>query len=895
MNLPCPSYIYTALSLSLSESLTMAWYRWVIIFVASSFFSKSSAELITALPSQPSNIPFKQYSGYITTDTLHGRALFYYFVEANVADPLSRPLTLWLNGGPGCSSLGAGAFMEHGPFRVGDNELLIQNPYSWNLESNMLYVESPIGVGFSYSNASEDYINWNDTRTGHYIPQLAALILEHNKNTNIEPIKLKAIALGNPLLDLDISVNSGDYMWAHGVISDKTWMLQKTICNVPRYWAEQLHDKVSQECIDVFNRVKDEIGPDTDEFDLLSLRCLSPTAAQKSISTGTLARIHTKLARRTNGDPCLSGRISAYLNKPKVQKALHANTTGLPYLWDFCKGPLKYQNQNIEINLIPLVAYLLQEGIPVMLFSGDQDTRIPLTQTRIIGNMLAQQLKFTTFTPYAPWYNKKQVGGWAQSFGKLREGKNVTYLTYATVRGGAHQVPFTSPSQALTLLLTMACCLWVINLLAISFLSKSWAELITALPSQPSNIPFKQYSGYITTDTLHARALFYYFVEANVADPLSRPLTLWLTGGPGCSSLGAAFMEHGPFRVGDNGLLIQNPYSWNLESNMLYVESPIGVGFSYSNASEDYINWNDTRTGHYIPQLAALILEHNKNTNIEPIKLKAIALGNPLLDLDISVNSGDYMWAHGVISDKTWMLQKTICNVSRYWAEQLHDKVSQECIDVFNRVKNEIGPDTDEFDLLSLRCLSPTAAQKSICTGTLARIHTKLARRTNGDPCLSGRISAYLNKPKVQKALHANTTGLPYLWDFCKGPLKYQNQNIEINLIPLVAYLLQEGIPFMLFSGDQDTRIPLTQTRIIGNMLAQQLKFTTFTPYAPWYNKKQVGGWAQSFGKLREGKNVTFLTYATVRGGAHQVPFTSPSQALTLFKAFLSGSPLPKN
>eukprot|EP00268_Persea_americana_P040737 TRINITY_DN404_c0_g1_i9.p1 TRINITY_DN404_c0_g1~~TRINITY_DN404_c0_g1_i9.p1 ORF type:complete len:246 (-),score=41.98 TRINITY_DN404_c0_g1_i9:1544-2281(-) len=245
------------------------------------------------------------------------------------------------------------------------------------------------------------------------------------------------------------------------------------------------------------------------------------------------------------------------------------------------------------------------------------------------------------------------------------------------------------------------------------------------------------------------------------------------------------------------------------------------------------------------------------------------------------------------------MLQKTICNMSRYTAEELHDKSSQECKDVFNRINNEAGPDTDEHDLLSLRCLSPTTAGQSISisTGTLASIHTKLARRTNGDPCLPGRISEYLNKPIVQKALHAKTTGLPFRWNLCEGegPLKYQLENLETNLIPLVAYLLQEGIPVMLYSGDQDAQIPLTQTRIIGNMLAQLLKLTTFTPYAPWYNKKQVGGWTQSFGKLREGKNVTYLTYATVRGGAHEVPFTSPSQALTLFKAFLSGSPLPRN
>ena len=53
----------------------------------------------------------------------------------------------------------------------------------------------------------------------------------------------------------------------------------------------------------------------------------------------------------------------------------------------------------------------------------------------------------------------------------------------------------------------------------------------------------------------------------------------------------------------------------------------------------------------------------------------------------------------------------------------------------------------------------------------------------------------------------------------------------------------------------------------------------------------QVGGWSQSFGGSMGGKNLTLLTFATVRGAAHEVPFTSPSQALTLFKSFLRGSP----
>ncbi|TYJ28204.1 hypothetical protein E1A91_A07G243100v1 [Gossypium mustelinum] len=403
---------------------------------------------------------------------------------------------------------------------------------------------------------------------------------------------------------------------------------------------------------------------------------------------------------------------------------------------------------------------------------------------------------------------------------------------------------------------------WFLSLLFFFLCSKVRAELIPSLPGQEDHLSFRQYSGYIVTDAEHGRALFYYFVECSSNEDVLHPLTLWLNGGPGCSSLGfGAFMENGPFQPGENGTLIKNPYSWNIESHMLYLESPIGVGFSYSNTSKDYIDWNDTQTAednyrfilkwleefpqfkdcHYIPQLAALLVEHNKNPNVEPVNLKAIALGNPLLDLDISVLAGDYLWSHGAISDETLFLEKTVCNDSKYMREY-------------------VGK-----------------------------------REKKGDPCLKGRIFSYLNKPEVQKALHANTTHLPFHWDFCLGPLVYQEENIDMNLIPLVSNLIKEGIPVLLYSGDQDAKIPLTQTRIIANNIAKELNLSPFSNYGTWYDQKQVGGWTQSFGgEDANGKNVTYLTFATVRGAAHEVPFTSPSQALTLFHSFVNGIPLPR-
>lgn len=66
-------------------------------------------------------------------------------------------------------------------------------------------------------------------------------------------------------------------------------------------------------------------------------------------------------------------------------------------------------------------------------FSGDQDAKIPLTQTRIIANALAKDAKLLATSKYAPWYDNLQVGGWSQSFGQLMKG-NITYLTFATVQ-----------------------------------------------------------------------------------------------------------------------------------------------------------------------------------------------------------------------------------------------------------------------------------------------------------------------------------------------------------------------------------------------------------------------------------------------------------------------------
>lgn len=87
-----------------------------------------------------------------------------------------------------------------------------------------------------------------------------------------------------------------------------------------------------------------------------------------------------------------------------------------------------------------------------------------------------------------------------------------------------------------------------------------------------------QYTGWLDIGSKHL--FFWYFESQN--DPVADPLTLWMTGGPGDSSMLGLFQEIGPCLINEHGNgTVQNPWAWSRNSSLLFVDQPVDVGFSY--------------------------------------------------------------------------------------------------------------------------------------------------------------------------------------------------------------------------------------------------------------------------------------------------------------------------
>ncbi|KAF4023706.1 hypothetical protein G4228_015336 [Cervus hanglu yarkandensis] len=427
-------------------------------------------------------------------------------------------------------------------------------------------------------------------------------------------------------------------------------------------------------------------------------------------------------------------------------------------------------------------------------------------------------------------------------------------------------------------------------------------RFLPGLAKQPS---FRQYSGYLKGSG--SKRLHYWFVESQ-KDPKSRPVVLWLNGGPGCSSLDGLLTEHGPFLI----------------ANMLYLESPAGVGFSYSD-DKSYAT-NDTEVaqsnfealkdffclfpeykgnelfltgesyaGIYIPTLAVLVMQDPS------MNLQGLAVGNGLSSYEQNDNSLVYFaYYHGLLGNRLWSsLQKHCCSENKC---NFHDNKQPECVTNLQEVSHIVSSSGLNIYNLYAPCAGGVPSQvryeqDTVMVQDLGNIFTRLPLKRvwhqmllrSGEkvrldpPCTNATApSNYLNDPQVRKALHIPEQ-LPR-WDLCNFLVNIQYQRLYQSMCSQYLKLLTaQKYRILLYNGDVDMACNFMGDEWFVDSLNQKMEVQR----RPWLVDYGESG-EQIAGFVKEFSHIAFLT---IKGAGHMVPTDKPQAALTMFSRFLNKQP----
>ncbi|XP_077315357.1 lysosomal protective protein-like [Lithobates pipiens] len=455
-------------------------------------------------------------------------------------------------------------------------------------------------------------------------------------------------------------------------------------------------------------------------------------------------------------------------------------------------------------------------------------------------------------------------------------------------------------------------------LVALSIEAAPQKDQITYLPGLEEQPCFQQYSGYLNVSG--GKYFHYWFVESQ-QDPSSSPVVLWLNGGPGCSSLDGFLAGHGPFLVQEGGnTLKSNPHSWNKIANMLYLETPAGVGYSYSDdksykindtqvARDNYMAMKDffrlfpefsenefyiageSYGGFYVPNLA---VELSKD---DSINLKGIAIGNGLTDYDINDNSLFYFaYYHGLIDTKLWSeLQAACCKDNKCDFKNAKDEICEakttvafsqihrDKLNIYNLYKKcEYGNPEEIRDLGDHFAVYIPGIYS---TKVHSDFRTKLKRLSQLNkpiklsvPCLDDTsINTYMNKREVQKALHVHH--LKPGWDVCSENVFVTYIRELTNVRAQYLELLNKGYRIFVYSGDTDMACNFLGIEWFVHSLKQELQ----EQYRVWLYKEE--GHLQIAGFIKQYANLTLLT---VKGAGHMVASDKPKEAFILFQHFIN-------
>jgi len=412
--------------------------------------------------------------------------------------------------------------------------------------------------------------------------------------------------------------------------------------------------------------------------------------------------------------------------------------------------------------------------------------------------------------------------------------------------------------------------------------------IVENVPGISSN-NITQYAGLIPIRK-NTFMFFWLFEQEEEKKSNTEKLTIWLNGGPGCSSMDGVFMENGPYTFDENDNIIHNPYSWNKHSNIVYVDQPTGTGFSYTKNNDiprneiavgkdfntflgqffkvfpQYENAEiyiagESFAGTYIPYIASNLIKNPVNNKM--INLQGIAIGNGWMDplrqyqgylkysVDNNILSGNALVKTSELVNKCTEEYKKADKIKNYSCEYILDTI-----------------------------LDGSTANGQFCIN-MYDIRLRDNDRKGGCglyswPLTLGAMTKYLRRPDVIEALHVTST--PHSWTECtsrvSSALSGDSSPPSYTLFPE----LLKHIKVTLFAGDKD---------LICNHVGIELMIENLTwngvkgyknDYIDWVVNGKINGIYQSERNL---------TYIRMTNGSHMVPIDLPEESLAMFNSII--------
>ncbi|KAK5644865.1 hypothetical protein RI129_006165 [Pyrocoelia pectoralis] len=382
----------------------------------------------------------KSYAGYFTVNERYNSNTFFWFFPCEF-DYLNAPVLLWLQGGPGASSM-TGLFGEHGPFIVNSSYQIELREHRWTKKFSVIYIDNPVGTGFSFTDdggyaqnqtiigeqlyealsqffklfselAENNFFITGQSYAGKYAPALAYTIL---KNNNVEhKFRLEGIAIGSAYSDPINQFVYSDYLYQIGLIDSKSRRQMK---------------EMEQRAIELIEEQKWIAA--TNVFGELIYEARNNTFFQH-VTGFTEPLNYLKLK-----DDSLKYFVD-YLQREDVKRAIHVGNA------TFHDGVTvdKYLTEEFTQSIAPWISELLSH-YRMMFYNGQTDVIVPYPS---VTNFL-EKLNFSSVDEYKTndrrfWYVNDVLAGYVKQAGNLTE---------VLVRNAGHMIPRDQPEWTFDLI-----------------------------------------------------------------------------------------------------------------------------------------------------------------------------------------------------------------------------------------------------------------------------------------------------------------------------------------------------------------------------------------------------------------------------------------------------------